>query len=161
MGARRKQLLEPLVNDAQSEVTSASRVWYQSFALSSKENGKANALTASSSSPVLLVVAQMTSKSLIYLIGSSPGQPWNLGNRFIRPDLSSKFALSSGNLAVWLSSTMPAPPICLRVSLSPMLKMPASQVQLDAWLVLLGIKFVQFQDRTTTSQGLNAISAFT
>ncbi|MED6211038.1 hypothetical protein PIB30_069771 [Stylosanthes scabra] len=36
----------------------------------------------------------------------------------------------------------------------------ALQVQLGAWVVLLGLKFIQFQDQTTTSQGLNAISAF-
>ncbi|MED6160345.1 hypothetical protein PIB30_050591 [Stylosanthes scabra] len=106
MGARSEQLLEPLVvlpeisfliafvlergkyfsknhflKVHQSEVTSAGSVWYQSFALSSKEKGRAKAFTASSSPPILLVVAQITSKSLMWLMGFSPGLPQNFGRR--------------------------------------------------------------------------------
>ncbi|MED6165784.1 hypothetical protein PIB30_102927 [Stylosanthes scabra] len=84
------------LNNAQSSVTSFDKVWYRSFAFPSRENERAKALFASSSPPILLVVAQITSKSLRCLIGSSLGNPWNRGSRLIRPDLSSKFAFSSG-----------------------------------------------------------------
>ncbi|MED6226942.1 hypothetical protein PIB30_108779 [Stylosanthes scabra] len=50
-----------------------------------------------------------------------------LRKEIFRPDLSSKFALSSGNRLGWLSSAMLASPICLRVSLSPMVKVPVSK----------------------------------
>ncbi|MED6146371.1 hypothetical protein PIB30_033879 [Stylosanthes scabra] len=59
-------------------------------------------------------------KSLMCLMGSSLGLPQNFGRRFINPDLSSKFALSLGNLLGWLSKVVIAPPNCLRVSLSAM-----------------------------------------
>ncbi|MED6141246.1 hypothetical protein PIB30_101327, partial [Stylosanthes scabra] len=72
------------LNSARSVVTSFGKVWYQSFAFPSKENGRVKALTASSSPPVLLVVAQITSKSLRFLIGSSPGYMWNRGSKLIR-----------------------------------------------------------------------------
>ncbi|MED6150814.1 hypothetical protein PIB30_076063, partial [Stylosanthes scabra] len=87
-----------LLTTAQSAVTSPDRVWYQSLALPSKEKGKANAFTASSSPPVLRVVAQITSKSFKCLIESSPGIPWNRGSKFIRPDFNSKFLFSSAHL---------------------------------------------------------------
>ncbi|MED6150653.1 hypothetical protein PIB30_074525 [Stylosanthes scabra] len=114
------------LNSAQSIVTSFGKVWYQSFAFPSKENGRAKALTASSSPPVLLVVAQITSKSLRCLIGSSPDIPWNLGGRLIRPDLSSKLAFSSGYLVGWLSIAVLAPPSYFSVSLgtSPIVDVP-------------------------------------
>ncbi|MED6125349.1 hypothetical protein PIB30_067711 [Stylosanthes scabra] len=41
--------------------------------------------------------------------------------------LEFKLALSSGNMAVWLSNAVLAPPICLRVSLSPIVKAPVSE----------------------------------
>ncbi|MED6187108.1 hypothetical protein PIB30_073249 [Stylosanthes scabra] len=44
---------------------------------------------------------------------------------------------------------------------SDLLKSKSSpMVKLGIWLALLDVKFVQFQDRTTTSQGPNAILTF-
>ncbi|MED6111200.1 hypothetical protein PIB30_050235 [Stylosanthes scabra] len=86
---------------------------------------------------------------------TSPSLPQNFSRRFTNPDLSSKYALSSGNLLGWLSKVVHASPNCLRVSPSAMVG-----VQPGAWLALFGVTFVRFQDQTTTNQDPNATLAY-
>ena len=65
------------------------------FAAPFKEKWKAFNLTCSSSTPFGFMPTQTIWNSLRWVWGSSPARPLNVGNKCIKPDLSSKFTLLS------------------------------------------------------------------
>ena len=68
----------------------------QSLAPPSREKGKALSLICSFVIFYGLIVAQTMWKACKFSLGSSPVSPWNLGNKWMNPDLSSKSTVNSG-----------------------------------------------------------------